>query len=130
MRKHSLGWLYVPLVALLLLVLHQPWKQMTIANDLAETQTFAAIPVATFQELSGEHAEMIAKVRGNENPSGDPMTLPWFIAKKNIWDAKTRKYLAIHFRDKEASSLEHFLAGDALMQIQARYQTIFGVEKL
>ena len=54
-RKKLSGWLYVPLVALLGLVLYHPVKQMSLTNSIAETKTLANVPLETFQELLDEH---------------------------------------------------------------------------
>ena len=85
------GWLYVPLIALLLLVLHQPWKQMSTAKEIAEAKTLANVPMETYQQLFDERRAINLEAERNKNRNGNPMALSRFLRQRSEWDVRARK---------------------------------------
>ena len=81
-RKQAPGWLYTPLIVLLLLVAYQPLKQMGLADNIAATENLRAIPTESFETLMSEYTTIMRDALENQKLDGDPEALPRFTHRR------------------------------------------------
>jgi hypothetical protein len=117
----------MPLIALLLLVLYQPWKQKNIADNIAQAKTLATIPVEPFQKLFDEPVAIRKRALPNERPAKDPVKYYQYIYEHDSWKARVNKYVITHDRTREADLLNQRLACAERTpgEIQQEYLAVF-----
>lgn len=129
MKKKISGWWYLPLLALLGLILYQPAKQICIANDIAEAATFKTVPAETFDQLFDEIRALRDMAMPHGNPSKDPADYCRFLERRNEWELKARKYIAEnHYREPQhASALQVLIEGTQrdMSEYNQAYQNVF-----
>ncbi len=127
MGKQQLPWwLYLPLIALLGLVLYHPAKQMDVAMDVAAEKRTEDVPLESYQKLYDERMNFMTHVMRDEKPGGNPETLAEFAQWRISWRDRVNKYISAHPQDDNIQVLLAFVVANNRLEIHARYQETFG----